>query len=69
VILKVLKGKNTPQSLLRNGIKSRQLKGFEGHNIKIEQIFKLASIGSDENLLLMAQAMPTVVLQKSSRKL
>jgi hypothetical protein len=54
VIIKVIKGKNAPQSFLKHGIKSRQLKGFEGHNIKIEQIFKLASIGSDESLLAMA---------------
>jgi hypothetical protein len=61
VICKVLKGRNTPQSYLRNGIKSRKLTGFEGHNIKIEQIFKLGSIGSDESLIAMAQAMPTII--------
>lgn len=41
VICKVLKGKPSQQAYLRNGIKSRKVTGFEGHNLKVEQVFKL----------------------------
>lgn len=36
VICKVLKGKTTQAAYMRNGIKSRKLTGFEGHNLKVE---------------------------------
>ena len=68
VICKVLKGKTTQSAYLRNGIKSRKVTGFEGHNLKVEQIFKLREIGSDDDLLRMAQLMPSVVKPRNFRK-
>ena len=61
VILKVLKPKNTYPAALRHGIKSRKISSYEGHTLKIESILKLDWIGSEEELLLMAQEMPTMV--------
>jgi hypothetical protein len=52
--LKVLKGKPTYPSLLRNHIQSRKANGFEGHSIKLESVHKLEWIGSDDELLAMA---------------
>ena len=51
VLCKVLKNKPAFQAFHRNGIKSRKITGFEGHNLKVEQVFKLRHIGSDEELL------------------
>ena len=51
VICKVLKGKPAQQCTLRNGIKSRKITGFEGHNLKVEQIVRLKTIGTDDELL------------------
>jgi hypothetical protein len=67
VICKVLKGKPTHTAFLKNGIKSRRVTDWSGHNIKIDQILRLEHIGSDEELLRMAQAMPTVVRAKNVR--
>lgn len=68
VICKVLKGRPTQPSFLRNGIKSRKVTGFEGHNIKVEQVLRLQEIGSDEELLKMAHHMPSVLKHRNQRK-
>ena len=61
MVLKVLKGRSQYPSQLKNGIKSRKASSYEGHSLKLESVTKLDWIGSDEELLAMAQDMPTIV--------
>ena len=61
MVVKVLKGRNSYPSALRNNIKSRKISAYEAHSLKLESVIKLDWIGSEEELLLMAQEMPTMV--------
>jgi hypothetical protein len=58
-VIKILKGKQTYNSCLKNHIKSRKAAAYEGHSIKLEQVVKLQSVGTDSELLQMAAEMPT----------
>lgn len=58
-VIKVLKSKTNYTSCLRNHIRSRRASAYEGHSIKLEQVVRLNSIGSDSELLTMAAEMPT----------
>ena len=54
VICKVLKGKPQQSAFLKNGIKSRKMTEWSGHNLKIDSILRLRDIGTDDELLIMA---------------
>eukprot|EP00826_Nyctotherus_ovalis_P043846 TRINITY_DN4672_c0_g2_i1.p1 TRINITY_DN4672_c0_g2~~TRINITY_DN4672_c0_g2_i1.p1 ORF type:complete len:451 (-),score=137.30 TRINITY_DN4672_c0_g2_i1:101-1429(-) len=67
VYCRVTKGRNSYQSSLRNGIRSRKLGAFEGCSIKPESYKMLEDLGVIEELIQVARVMPEV-LPESFRK-
>jgi len=63
VYCRVTKGKNNYQSTIRNGIRSRKSGPFEGCSIKLENYKTLDSLGTHEELIEMAKAMPQTTPQ------
>lgn len=63
VYCRVIKGRNTYQSTMRNGIRSRKSGAFEGCSIKLENYETLDSLGTHEELLEMAKLMPQIMPQ------
>lgn len=63
VYCRVAKGRNSYQSTLRNGIRSRKSGAFEGCSIKLENFKTLDNLGTHEELLQMAKAMPQTTPQ------
>jgi hypothetical protein len=61
VYCRVTKGRNSYQSSLRNGIRSRKLGIFEGCSIKPESYKMLEELGTLEELIQMARLMPEVL--------
>jgi hypothetical protein len=59
VLARVTKGRTNYVSSLRNGIKSKKCVNYEGHSIKPERIMYLNSLGKLEELIEMAEKMPT----------
>lgn len=57
VYCRVVKGRNSYQSTVRNGIRSRKSGAFEGCSIKLENYTTLDALGTHEELLKMAKAM------------
>ena len=68
IVFKVLRNKSQYQSSLRNGIKSRKTTNFEGHSLKLESVYKLDWLGSEDELLALARKMPTIVDNLQSRR-
>lgn len=68
VVFKVLKGRSTYPSAIRHHIKSRKQSSYEGHSLKLEGYARLEFIGTEDELLNMAQKMPTMVDKHNSNK-
>lgn len=61
VYCRVTKGRNSYQSTLRNGIRSRKLGAFEGCSIRPESYKMLDTLGQIEELIQMTKMMPEIV--------
>lgn len=69
VFFRVSKSRNTYNSTLKNGIKSKKLSNYQGHSIKPEKYVLLERFGTQAELIEMASKMPKVSLYQRQKPL